>query len=170
MATPFPISHILTIPFTIRRYYHLPKEALCFLWYLFEKCQITFIFDVPAVSAYITQAIVNPAFPASLSHFKHFLLGFTLFISGKLSFTPSKPILPSLHSITPQTLSKTSQQTHLTLTMPIPPQPLFKTGAPSTTCLTESPTLRTDASSKNPCVLSIGWTSHKSPLISWKIL
>lgn len=75
-------------PFTIRKYYHLPKEALCFLWYLFEKYHIAFIFDVPLVSTYITQAIVNPALPANLSHFKTLLTWFYPLPVWQAMFTP----------------------------------------------------------------------------------
>lgn len=75
-------------PFTIRRYYHLSKEALCFLWYLFEKFTIAFIFDVSLVSAYITQAIVNPAVPRHLSHFSTLLKWFHPLPIWQSLFTP----------------------------------------------------------------------------------
>lgn len=75
-------------PFTIRRYYHLPKEALCFLWYLFKKYHIAFIFYVPLVSAYIAQAIVNPAIPPHLSHFKTLLTWFHPLPIWQAMFTP----------------------------------------------------------------------------------
>lgn len=49
------------IPHFVRNYYHILKEILCYLWYLFEAYTITFIFDIPRLFVYLNQYLINPA-------------------------------------------------------------------------------------------------------------
>lgn len=50
------------IPYLVDNYYHVPKETLCYLWYMFEAHTIAFIFDIPRLFAYLNQCLINPIF------------------------------------------------------------------------------------------------------------